>query len=37
VVSVPGLEGAVAKVELSFGKDFETNGSVAAITLNQSR
>jgi hypothetical protein len=34
-VSVPGIAGATAKVELSFGKDFETNGSVSAITVLQ--
>jgi len=31
-VSVPGVQGATAKVELSFGKIMETNGSVASIT-----
>jgi len=32
IVSVPGFDVAT-KVELSFGKKFETNGAVAAITL----
>lgn len=36
-VSVPGFAGAVAKVELAFGKDFETNGSVSAITVAQGK
>jgi len=34
-VSVPGIAGAAAKVELAFGKDFETNGRVAEITVAQ--
>jgi hypothetical protein len=34
-VSVPGFAGAAAKVDLSFGKDFDTNGSVSAITVSQ--
>ena len=33
VVTVPNVNGAVPKVELSFGKDFQTNGSVSAITV----
>jgi hypothetical protein len=33
-VSVPGLDGTLAKVELSFGKEFETNGAVSAITIS---
>ena len=32
-VSVPNAKGAAAKVELSFGKDLETNGAVSAITV----
>jgi len=34
-VSVPGVEGATAKVEISYGKDFETNGAVSAMTISQ--
>ncbi len=34
-VSVAGFAGAAAKVELAFGKDFETNGAVSAITVLQ--
>lgn len=33
-VTVPGVSGVQAKVELAFGKNFETNGSVSAIKLN---
>lgn len=36
-VSVPGAAGAAAKVELAFGKDFETNGTVSAITVAQGK
>ena len=36
-VSVPGIAGAAAKAELAFGKDFETNGSVSAITVAQGK
>ena len=36
-VSVPGIAGAAAKVDLAFGKDFETNGSVSAITAAQGK
>lgn len=32
-VSVPGIQGPAPKVKLAFGKKFETNGSVAAITV----
>lgn len=32
-VTVPGVEGPAPKVELAFGKKFETNGSVSAITV----
>ena len=32
-VSVPGVKEPKAKVELSYGKDLETNGSVSAITI----
>ncbi len=32
-VTVPGITGAPAKVEIAYGKDMEANGSVAAITL----
>jgi hypothetical protein len=32
-VKVPGFEGATGKVELAYGKNFDKNGSVAAITL----
>ncbi|HEY2574125.1 MAG TPA: hypothetical protein VGH65_08650 [Verrucomicrobiaceae bacterium] len=31
-LEVPGVKGATAKVELAFGKDFKTNGSVSKIT-----
>jgi hypothetical protein len=30
-VRVPGMDGATAKVTLSYGKDFETNGAVSVI------
>ena len=36
-VSVPDIKGATAKVELSFGKDMETNGAVSAITVSQDK
>jgi hypothetical protein len=36
-VTVPSLKGAAPKVELSFGKDFESNGSVSAITIAAGR
>jgi hypothetical protein len=32
-VSVPGIAGAKATVTLSFGKNFESNGSVSAIVI----
>jgi hypothetical protein len=32
-VTVPKIEGVKARVELSYGKDFPTNGSVSAIKL----
>jgi hypothetical protein len=32
-VSVPNLKGEAPKVELSFGNDFEKNGSISAITI----
>ena len=32
-VTVPGMPGATAKVEIVYGKDMEANGSVAAITM----
>lgn len=32
-VTVPGISGVNAKAEIVFGKKFETNGSVSAITL----
>lgn len=34
-VSVPGVQGPAPKVELAFGKKFETNGSVSAITVGK--
>ena len=34
-VSVPGMEGATAKVEISYGKDMEANGAVSAITISK--
>jgi hypothetical protein len=36
-VTVPNVDGATVKVELSFSKRFEKNGSVAAITLLPTR
>ena len=36
-VSVSGIAVAAAKVELTFGKDFESNGSVSAITAAQGK
>lgn len=32
-VSVPGMAGAAAKVEIAYGKDMKSNGSVASITV----
>jgi len=32
-VTVPNVKAAPAKVELSFGKDFESNGAVSKITI----
>lgn len=32
-VTVPGFKNASPKVELAFGKDFETNGSVSSLTI----
>lgn len=37
VVSVPGFANVPVTVELSFGKSFETNGTISAIALTQSR
>ena len=34
IVSVPDIKGATAKVEISFGKDMETNGAVSSITMS---
>jgi hypothetical protein len=34
-VSVPGVNGPSAAAQLSFGKNFATNGSISAITLSQ--
>ena len=34
-VTVPNVKAAPAKVELSFGKSFESNGSVAKITIEK--
>jgi len=36
-VTVPGVKVGPTKVELSFGKDFTTNGSLKAITLPATR
>jgi hypothetical protein len=36
-VTVPGVSGVTAKVELAFGKKFETNGSVASIKLEPAK
>ena len=32
-VSVPNTKGPAAKVDIAFGKDFQTNGAVSAITV----
>lgn len=32
-VTVPNVKGTPARVDLAFGKDFETNGSVSKITI----
>jgi len=32
-VTVPDVKGAAAKVEVSYGKDMETNGAVSSITV----
>jgi hypothetical protein len=32
IVTIPNVKGTAPKVELSFGKDFEANGSVSVIT-----
>ena len=36
-VTVPGVSGVATKVELAFGKKFETNGSVASIKLEPAK
>ncbi len=36
-VTVPGVSGVTAKVELAFGKKFETNGSVSSIKLEPAK
>jgi len=36
-VTVPNVKSAPAKVELSFSKDFEANGSVAKIALDSGK
>jgi hypothetical protein len=36
-VSVPNIGGAVAKVEISFGKDMKANGAVSAITISEKK
>ena len=36
-LSVPDIKGATARVEISFGKDMETNGAVSAITASQDK
>ena len=36
-VSVPGVSGATARVEISYGKDFATNGAVSALTVPQDK
>lgn len=36
-ITVPGISGVTTKVELAFGKKFETNGSVSAITLETAK
>lgn len=35
-VTVPNLSGVAAKVELSFGKKFDSNGAVATIAISRS-
>jgi hypothetical protein len=36
-VSVPGFKNASPKVELAFGKEFETNGSLSSLTIAQDK
>jgi Spy/CpxP family protein refolding chaperone len=36
-VRVPGMDGVMAKVQLSYGKDFESNGTVSAITIAETK
>ena len=36
-VSVPEVKGASAKVELSYGKEFESNGTVSSLTVPQEK
>jgi hypothetical protein len=36
-VNVPNIPGASAKVDLSFGKDLTTNGSISAITVSRDK
>ncbi len=36
-VTVPGVKDAKAKVELSYGKTFEKNGAISAITVPQEK
>jgi hypothetical protein len=37
IVSVPGIANTNVKVELSFGKVMESNGSISAITVGQAK
>ena len=36
-VTVPEIKGATAKVEITFGKDLETNGAVSAIRVSEAK
>ena len=36
-VSVPNIKGAIAKLELAYGKEMEKNGSVSAINVSQTK
>jgi len=36
-ITVPGVSGASAKVDVSYGKDLKTNGAITAITVSQGK
>jgi len=36
-VEVPGFAGIRARVELKYGSEFKTNGSVAAVTVEEGK